>query len=40
MAILDPIRATILATRVIPRVDRRLAAKFDLTDDQEEWEEF
>lgn len=34
MAILDPIRATILATRVIPRVDRRLAAKFDLTDDQ------
>lgn len=34
MAILDPIRPTILATRVIPNVDRSLAAKLGLRDDQ------
>lgn len=34
MAVLDPIRATILATRVIPAVDRGLAARFELRPDQ------
>ena len=34
MAILDPIKPTILATRVIPNVDRALAAKLGLRDDQ------
>ena len=34
MAVLDPIKPTILATRVIPNVDRGLAAKLDLRDDQ------
>lgn len=34
MAVLDPIKPTILATRLIPNVDRRLAAKLDLRDDQ------
>ncbi len=34
MAVLDPIRPTILATRVIPNVDRALAAKLGLRDDQ------
>lgn len=34
MAVLDPIKPTILATRVIPNVDRALAAKLGLRDDQ------
>ena len=34
MAVLDPIKPTILATRVIPNVDRGLAAKLDLREDQ------
>ncbi len=34
MAILDPIKPTILATRVIPNVDRGLAAKLELREDQ------
>lgn len=34
MAILDPIRAQVLATRVIPRVDRSLAARLHLRDEQ------
>ncbi|HEX2805263.1 MAG TPA: ethanolamine utilization microcompartment protein EutL [Kineosporiaceae bacterium] len=34
MAVLDPIKPTILATRVIPNVDRSLAAKLGLRDDQ------
>lgn len=34
MAILDPIKPTILAARVISNVNRELAAKLDLRDDQ------
>ena len=34
MAVLDPIKPTILATRLIPNVDRALAAKLELNDDQ------
>jgi ethanolamine utilization protein EutL len=34
MAVLDPIKPTVLATRVIPNVDRGLAASLDLRDDQ------
>lgn len=34
MAVLDPIRPTILATRVIPNVDSGLAAQLKLRDDQ------
>ncbi len=34
MAVLDPIRATILATRIIPQVDRGLASRFELREDQ------
>lgn len=34
MAVLDPIKPTILATRVIPNVDRGLAAQLKLRDDQ------
>jgi len=34
MAILDPIKPTILATRLIPNVDRSLAAKLGLREDQ------
>lgn len=34
MAVLDPIKPTILATRLIPNVDRALAAKLELRDDQ------
>ncbi len=34
MGVLDPIRATILATRVISSVERGLAQKFELRDDQ------
>lgn len=34
MAVLDPIKPTILATRLIPNVDRALAAKLELSDDQ------
>lgn len=34
MAILDPIKATILATRLIPNVERSFAAKLGLRDDQ------
>jgi ethanolamine utilization protein EutL len=34
MAVLDPIKPTILATRLIPNVDRSLAAKLGLRDDQ------
>ena len=34
MAILDPIKPTILATRLIPNVDRALAARLGLRDDQ------
>ena len=34
MAVLDPIKATILATRVIPNVDRGLAVKLELREDQ------
>lgn len=34
MAVLDPIKPNILATRVIPNVDRGLAAKLDLREDQ------
>ena len=34
MAVLDPIKPTILATRVIPNVDRGLAAKFGLREEQ------
>ena len=34
MAVLDPIKPTILATRVIPNVDRSLGAKLELRPDQ------
>ena len=34
MAVLDPIKPTILATRVIPNVDRNLAAQLKLREDQ------
>ena len=34
MAVLDPIKPTILATRVIPNVDRSLAAKLELRPEQ------
>lgn len=34
MAVLDPIKPTVLATRVIPNVDRGLAAQLKLRDDQ------
>jgi ethanolamine utilization protein EutL len=34
MAVLDPIKATILATRLIPNVERAFAAKLGLRDDQ------
>lgn len=34
MAVLDPIKPTILATRLIPNVDRGFAAKLGLRDDQ------
>lgn len=34
MAVLDPIRPTILATRLIDRVDRGFAERFDLRSDQ------
>ncbi len=34
MAVLDPIKPTILATRVIPRVDRGLGARLGLREDQ------
>lgn len=34
MAVLDPIKPTILAAKLIPNVDRALAAKLDLRDDQ------
>lgn len=34
MAVLDPIKPTILATRLIPNVDRALAAKLELREDQ------
>lgn len=34
MAVLDPIKPTILATRLIPNVDRAFAAKLDLRADQ------
>ena len=34
MAVLDPIKPTILAARLIPNVDRALAAKLGLRDDQ------
>ena len=34
MAILDPIKPTILATRIIPNVDRTFAARLGLRDDQ------
>ena len=34
MAVLDPIKPTILATRLIPNVDRAFAAKLGLRDDQ------
>jgi ethanolamine utilization protein EutL len=34
MAVLDPIKPTILATRVIPNVDRALAAKLELREGQ------
>lgn len=34
MAVLDPIKPTILATRVIPNVDRGLAAQLELREDQ------
>ncbi len=34
MAVLDPIKPTILATRLIPNVDRALAARLELRDDQ------
>lgn len=34
MAVLDPIKPTILATRVIPNVDRGLAAKLGLREEQ------
>jgi len=34
MAVLDPIKPTVLATRVIPNVDRGLAAELKLRDDQ------
>lgn len=34
MAVLDPIRATILATRIIPDVDRGFAERFSLRPDQ------
>lgn len=34
MAVLDPIKATILATRLIPNVDRSLAAQLGLREDQ------
>ncbi|GAA4398421.1 ethanolamine utilization microcompartment protein EutL [Fodinibacter luteus] len=34
MAVLDPIKPTILATRLIPNVDRAFAARLELRDDQ------
>lgn len=34
MAVLDPIKPTILATRIIPNVDRGLAGRLGLRDDQ------
>lgn len=34
MAVLDPVKPTILATRLIPNVDRALAAKLGLREDQ------
>ena len=34
MAVLDPIKPTILATRLIPNVDRTLAAQLELREDQ------
>ncbi len=34
MAVLDPIKPTILASRLIPNVDRSLAARLELRDDQ------
>jgi ethanolamine utilization protein EutL len=34
MAVLDPIRATVLAARVIPRIDPRLATRLSLRQDQ------
>jgi len=34
MAVLDPIKPTILAARLIPNVDRGLAARLGLRDDQ------
>lgn len=34
MAVLDPIRATVLAARLIPVVDRSFAARFELRPDQ------
>ncbi len=34
MAVLDPIKPTILAARLIPNVDRALAAKLELREDQ------
>ncbi len=34
MAVLDPIKPTILAARLIPNVDRALAVKLELRDDQ------
>lgn len=34
MAVLDPIKPTILATRLIPNVDRAFAAKLELREDQ------
>ncbi len=34
MAVLDPIKPTVLATRVIPNVHRGLAARLDLREDQ------
>ena len=34
MAVLDPIKPTILATRIIPNIDRTFAARLGLRDDQ------
>lgn len=34
MAVLDPIKPTVLATRVIPNVDRGLATQLKLREDQ------
>lgn len=34
MAVLDPVKATVLATRLIPDVDRGLAARLSLRDEQ------